>query len=116
LRPRLLHRLYPYLARSPVAHQATARAFFGEGLGDANARGFGHGPRWRSAAALQRLFAPHVRDALRARDPVNELLASLPSAFDEWDPLAQDQTLEIRTLLSDYLLSAQGDRMLMAHS
>ena len=30
--------------------------------------------------------------------------------------LAQDQYLEIRTLLSGYLLSSQGDRMLMAHS
>ena len=31
-------------------------------------------------------------------------------------PLAQDQYLEVRTLLSGYLLSSQGDRMLMAHS
>ena len=30
LRPRLLERLYPYLARSPVAQQAMARQFFGQ--------------------------------------------------------------------------------------
>jgi asparagine synthase (glutamine-hydrolysing) len=30
--------------------------------------------------------------------------------------LGQDQYLEVRTLLSGYLLASQGDRMLMAHS
>src|SRR5581483_6809763 len=43
-------------------------------------------------------------------------LATLPAAFPHWSPLAQDQYIEIRTLLSGYLLSSQGDRMLMAHS
>jgi asparagine synthase (glutamine-hydrolysing) len=37
-------------------------------------------------------------------------------AFASWSPLAQDQFLEVRTLLSGYLLSSQGDRMLMANS
>ena len=45
-----------------------------------------------------------------------ELLAALPPGFRGWDPLAQDQWLEIKTLLGGYLLSSQGDRMLMAHS
>jgi asparagine synthase (glutamine-hydrolysing) len=40
----------------------------------------------------------------------------LPEEFSSWDPLSQSQYLEIRTLLSGYLLSSQGDRMLMAHS
>ena len=44
------------------------------------------------------------------------LLAGLPAAFPRWAPLAQDQYLEARTLLAGYLLSSQGDRMLMAHS
>src|SRR5688572_33453660 len=50
------------------------------------------------------------------RDPVAELLADLPAQFAAWTPLAQDQYLEKRTLLAGYLLSSQGDRMLMAHS
>jgi asparagine synthetase B (glutamine-hydrolysing) len=33
-----------------------------------------------------------------------------------WDPLARDQYLEIRTLLSGYLLASQGDRVAMASS
>jgi asparagine synthase (glutamine-hydrolysing) len=36
--------------------------------------------------------------------------------FAQWSSLAQDQHIEIRTLLSGYLLSSQGDRMLLGNS
>jgi asparagine synthase (glutamine-hydrolysing) len=116
LRPRLLERLYPYLARSPVGQQALAREFFGRDRGDWAAPGFAHRTRWQPTAALQRLFAPGFRQAAGATDVVGRLLRSLPEAFPAWAPLAQDQYLEARTLLAGYLLSSQGDRMLMAHS
>jgi asparagine synthase (glutamine-hydrolysing) len=72
--------------------------------------------RWHSTAALKRLFSPDVKRAIDARDVTQELLADLPPEFAGWKPLMQDQYLEIRTLLSGYLLSSQGDRMLMGHS
>ena len=116
-RPRLLDRLYPYLARSPAAGRAMARAFFARDLDRPDAPEFAHGPRWRAAAALQRLLHPELRDeAARAGDPVARLIATLPAAFPSWDPLARDQYLEIRTLLSGYLLASQGDRVAMASS
>src|SRR6185295_2651420 len=49
-------------------------------------------------------------------DPVAAFLDSLPRDLPRWSPLAQDQHIEIRTLLHGYLLSSQGDRMLMAHA
>jgi asparagine synthase (glutamine-hydrolysing) len=116
LRPRLLARLYPYLARSPVAQRAMAQEFFGRERERFGEPGFGHRPRWAGAAALQRLFVPGLQQAMRAADPVARLLADLPAAFGRWGALQQDQYLEVRTLLSGYLLSSQGDRMLMAHS
>jgi asparagine synthase (glutamine-hydrolysing) len=116
LRPRLLERLYPYLARSPVAQQALARQFFGRNLADHDRPGFAHEPRWRTTRALRRLFSPDVVEGNTERDVVSDLIASLPPEFARWSPLAQDQHLEILTLLSGYLLSAQGDRMMMAHS
>ncbi len=115
-RPRLLQRLYPYLARSPVAQEAMARRFFGQDLARWREPGFGHGPRWRSTAALQRLFSGELRAAIGDYDPTAALLSSLPPEFERWTHLAQDQYLEVRSLLSSYLLSSQGDRMLMAHS
>lgn len=116
LRPRLLERLYPYLARSPIAQQALARQFFGRNLANAGAPGFSHDPRWQTTSALKRLFSAPTRSALEGRDARGELLATLPEAFERWSPLAQAQYLEVRTLLGGYLLSSQGDRMLMANS
>jgi len=115
-RPLLLERLYPYLVRSPVSQRAMSRQFFGQNLAAWRSPGFGHDLRWRSTAALRRLLAPGLRAAAAGRDVTTELLGGLPAAFPRWSPLAQDQYLEIRTLLSGYLLSSQGDRMLMAHS
>ncbi len=116
LRPRLLDRLYPYLARSPVAQRALAREYFGRDLDRRGEPGFAHRTRWLPTAALQRLFVADVRRAAEAADVTSRLLASLPADFDRWPHLAQDQYLEVRTLLTGYLLASQGDRMLMAHS
>lgn len=115
-RPRLLERLYPYLERSPVAQRAVARQFFGRGLEYWRSTGFGHEPRWAGTSALKRLFSSDLREQLGAADARATLLSALPAAFSSWTPLAQDQFLEVHTLLSGYLLSSQGDRMLMAHS
>jgi asparagine synthase (glutamine-hydrolysing) len=115
-RPRLLERLYPYLERSPVAQRALSRQFFGRGLERRHEPGFGHEPRWSSTAALKRLFSADLRARIGAADAREDLAASLPADFRRWSPLAQDQFLEVCTLMSGYLLSSQGDRMLMAHS
>ncbi|HJL16609.1 MAG TPA: asparagine synthase (glutamine-hydrolyzing) [Sandaracinaceae bacterium LLY-WYZ-13_1] len=116
LRPRLLERLYPYLARSPVANREMAKHFFGRELERAGEPGFAHGTRWHSTAGLKRLFSGPVKARLADADAVREVLGRLPSDFATWPPLAQDQWLEIRTLMSAYILSSQGDRMLMASS
>ena len=115
-RPRLLKRLYPYLQRSPMAQREMAQQFFGQQLDASAGAGFGHALRWRTASSLKRLFAREVQERLGDRDAVRELIGTLPDAFRSWTPLAQDQFLEVHTLLSGYLLSSQGDRMLMANS
>lgn len=115
-RPRLLERLYPYLTRSPVAQQAFMRQFFGRGLDQAGTPGFAHQLRWSGAAALKRLFSAELLHEVGRHDVIADLLSDLPEAFGAWSALAQDQYLEVRTLLTGYLLSSQGDRMLMASS
>jgi asparagine synthase (glutamine-hydrolysing) len=40
----------------------------------------------------------------------------LPEAFTRWHPLSQAQYLETAHLLPGYILSAQGDRVAMAHA
>lgn len=115
IRPRLLERLYPYLAQSPVAQRGMARQFFGKNLERSLQAGFTHDLRWTTTSAVKRLFRAELREA-GVGDPVRALLDALPPAFQGWPPLSQDQYLEVRTLLSGYLLSSQGDRMLMGNS
>lgn len=115
-RPKLLERLYPYLTRSPVSQQALTRQFFGRGLERAKSPGFSHEPRWSGTSALKRLFSAEVKAAVAGGDVLKDFLATLPGEFSSWPALAQDQYLEVRTLLSGYLLSSQGDRMLMGNS
>ncbi len=115
-RPLLLDKLYPYLARSPIASRAMARKFFGQGIEHLDDPAFSHRPRWGGTAALKRMFSGDTAAAVAGIDAVERLLAGLPEESARWDPLSMAQYLEVRTLLSGYLLSSQGDRMLMAHS
>jgi asparagine synthase (glutamine-hydrolysing) len=113
-RKELLCRLYPWMQRSPGQVPAFASAFFSaaENLLDP---AFSHLPRWETSAQLIRFLTAGLRE--RAGGGVVEgIRQSLPRRFGEWHPLEQAQYLEFTTLLSGYILSAQGDRMLMAHS
>ncbi|MCC6747487.1 MAG: asparagine synthase (glutamine-hydrolyzing) [Deltaproteobacteria bacterium] len=116
LRPRLLERLYPWLARSPSQSQNLQMVFFGRNLDRCREPHFSHLPRWESAAALRRIFSAELQAELARFDPVEDLVASLPPEIHGWDPLGKAQYVEIVTLLSGYLLSSQGDRMLMGNS
>jgi asparagine synthase (glutamine-hydrolysing) len=94
-----------------------AQAFFGQGLDRWRDPGFGHETRWRTTAAVKRLLRADIRAAGEAGGgSIAGLLGDLPDDFRRWSYLAQDQYLEVRTLLGGYLLSAQGDRMLMGNS
>ena len=115
-RARLLERLYPYLARSPVSQQAMARQFFGRNIAAHRSPGFAHDTRWHTTSALKRLLSKDMQSTTAGQDVISDLLGNLPADFARWSALAQDQHIEIRTLLSGYLLSSQGDRMLLGNS
>lgn len=113
-RKELLLELYPWMERSPARAPAFAKAFFAQAadLGDP---ALSHRPRWKTSSTLLRMLDPEF-GAPQAGTEEAALLAGLPAVFSNWDPLEQAQYLESVTLLSGYILSAQGDRMLMAHS
>ncbi|TPI09016.1 asparagine synthase (glutamine-hydrolyzing) [Mesorhizobium sp. B4-1-3] len=115
-RARLLERLYPYLTRSPVQQQAMARQFFGHDIQAHDEPGFAHDTRWRTTSALKRLLSADMKAMTEPNSAAAEFLARLPAEFSRWGSLAQDQYIEIQTLMSGYLLSSQGDRMLMGNS
>jgi len=114
-RPALLRRLYPYLPMSRQGHELLQQ-FFGVGLDDPDNCTFSHLPRWKASGRILRFLSRGFAERAAEEDPVASVVASLPGRVRGWKPLARAQYLEMQTLLAGYLLSAQGDRMLMGNS
>ncbi len=114
-RPKLFDRLYPYLARSPQRTRGLAVEFWRRGIDNPDAPAFSHDPRWRTTAMVKKFLSPDLAATLE-RQSMPDVLDQLPAEFSSWDSLGRAQYLEVVTLLSAYLISSQGDRMLMAHS
>lgn len=115
-RPRLFERLYPYLKHSPTQSPALAQAFFGQGLEHRGRATFAHQPRWSTSHHALTFFAEPYRQKLAGWDPLASYEETLPPEIDEWQPLARYQYVEAKSLLTNHLLSSQGDRVSMAHS
>jgi asparagine synthase (glutamine-hydrolysing) len=111
----IVQRLYPWMVRNPAQAPALARAFFGKDL-DLADPGLSHRPRWGTTRQLRNLLSPDWREAVSVVPVADELLARLPAEHTGWAGLCRDQWIEMRTLLAGYILSAQGDRMMMANS
>ena len=115
-RPRLLGRLYGYLANSPSSNPAFAAAFFGQGMEHIGRPVFAHLPRWSTSARALALLSPELRASVAGFDPMALVESRLPASIMRWAPLARDQYVEAKTLLAGYLLASQGDRAAMAAS
>ena len=114
-RPLLLKRLYPYLDFTGAQNAAYLREFFGIGLDRPNDPCFSHLPRWATTAQCKLFLNPEFAAQVSA-PAVERLRARLPAEMTQWHPFNRAEYLESLTLLPSYLLSSQGDRMLMASS
>jgi asparagine synthase (glutamine-hydrolysing) len=115
LRPLLFRRLYGDIPGLANVSSAFLAAFYGETLAATDSPHYSHVPRWRNNARTRRFFSPDVKRAAESEAETG-LPLQLPAQFGTWAPLARAQYIEIAIFLSQYLLSAQGDRMGMAHS
>lgn len=107
-----LELLYPWMERSPSRAPAFARSFFGRNF-DVRDPAVSHRPRWDSTSAIKMMLSADMRDRVVTGSDVG---STMPPECAEWDPLSRAQWLEMTTLLPGYILSSQGDRMLMANS
>lgn len=114
-RPLLFQRLYPYLPQLRRQSADYLARFFSADAGGLADPLFSHRPRFRSTASAKLVYSAALKDALGAYDAAEDLAAHLPDDFGRWHPLNQAQYLETRFLLPGYILSSQGDRMMMAH-
>ena len=115
-RPRILEKLYPYLRNSPASGRAFTHRFFSEGAEHIAEPWFAHIPRMTTTRRVLQFLRPEIQERLAATDPCRALQATLPQSIERWLPMGRDQYVEAHTLMSGYLLSAQGDRVAMAHS
>jgi asparagine synthase (glutamine-hydrolysing) len=111
-RPELLTRLYPYLQKSPASF---LKQFYGMGLADRDAF-FSHQPRWRNTSGTAAFFHEDIDRTAAPQAARGRMLDALPAEFAGWGPVARAQYLEMTTFMAGYLLSSQGDRMLMGNS
>lgn len=112
VRAQALDLLYPWMTRAPGQAPAFARSFFGRNL-SVDDPAMSHRTRWDSTASLLAMTVPHPD---WPEGVTGALVARMPGASRGWDPLSRGQWLEMTTLLPGYILSSQGDRMLMASS
>jgi len=114
LRPLLFQRLYSDIPGLSAVGPAFRAAFYKSTMADVDSPWYSHAVRWRNNARARRFFNREVTDCVASAGPASG--PAVPSQFCSWDPLQRAQYLETTILLSQYLLSSQGDRMSMAHS
>jgi asparagine synthase (glutamine-hydrolysing) len=116
MRPGLLSRLYPEFNKN-AASQGFWRQFFRKDLGDTGNPYYSHLIRWQNTAHLQNLFDPSFRERMGNEEERRaELDAYVSPDMMRWAPLCRAQYLETILFMSGYLLSSQGDRMLLGQS
>jgi asparagine synthase (glutamine-hydrolysing) len=116
LRPRLLHRLYPFAPGADRRARAFLEAFYRQGIDRPDDPCFSHRPTWRNGQRNQVFFAPELRASLDGHDPSTDVLASAADALAGRNPLQRAEYIELKVFLAGHLLASQGDRMSLGHS
>lgn len=117
LRPQLIRKLYPHLSHYNDESQfGMMKMFYEDFLGEFDNDLASLNIRINNNKIVQNYFIREGRKEFNKEDLISELRRSLPGYYPELSLLQRNQILEMKTLLSGYLLSSQGDRMSMAHS
>ncbi|MGE0363982.1 MAG: asparagine synthase (glutamine-hydrolyzing) [Vicinamibacterales bacterium] len=114
----LLGRLYAYLPqyRDPRFLRLLLD-FYRSTLADTGDPHYAMAPRWGNGRALEVYLSDEMRAAAAGGDgPVRALERWLPAGYGHADDVSRAQAVEMTTLLANYLLSSQGDRMSMSHA
>ncbi len=115
VRPLLLLSLYPYIGKDARAG-AFWQMFFKRGLTDTGNVFYSHEIRWHNTSGILMYFNDRFRRGFSHERVMGELEAFVDGEIKYWHPLCRAQYLEAMLFMSGYLLSSQGDRMMMGHS
>lgn len=117
MRGRLFQKLYAYLPQYKNRRYIQLLLdFYRPTLRLDDDRHYAMAVRWGNNRALESYLDDGMKELAAAYDPVAELDSWLPGGYSAADDIERAQCIESQTLLANYLLSSQGDRMTMAHS
>ncbi len=115
IRPQLLTKLYNYVTDDKRAQQFWI-SFFKKDLLNTESPIYSHKIRWDNTSKIKRFLNPDFAKDFDQMKLYEEIGNSLPKDILKWHPLCRAQYLEISIFMSGYLLSSQGDRMMMGNS
>jgi asparagine synthase (glutamine-hydrolysing) len=116
-RGQLMRRLYDYLPQYKNPRYFNLLLdFYRPTLTNTNDPHYAMAVRWNNGKALEAGFSSALRELSSCYDPIAELDQWLPQRYGEVDDVERAQAIEVTTLLGNYLLSSQGDRMALANS
>lgn len=115
-RPMLLAKLYPYILDQARGINPFWQKFFQQGLENVDDPFYSHTIRWNNSAKLGLFLSEQMKEHFHPQDFQEELRRQLPPDFFGWHSLNRAQFLEMQLFMSGYLLSSQGDRMMMGNS
>jgi asparagine synthase (glutamine-hydrolysing) len=114
-RPLLLKRLYPYLDFNKINSIAYLKNTFGHNLSHTNSLSYAFNARANITSAVKNFMQPDIKHQMDL-DLELRLQEHLPIAAGQFGVFNTAQYVESRTIMAGYILSSQGDRMLMANS
>jgi len=116
-RPELLSKLYPYIKKDVEQGKSFWKLFFKKALTDVQNPYYSHNLRWSNTSHIKKFFN---KDYSKQFDENNHILNPLDNYISKdimnWHPLSRAQYLEMTLFMPGYLLSSQGDRMMMGNS
>jgi len=116
LRPQLIKKLYPHIQHYSNPKQFGLMKMYYEGfLAEYDNELAGLNIRVHNNKILANFFNKDLKISFNKEELQESIKAILPDNFKRWSILQQNSFLEMKSLLSGYLLSSQGDRMSLAH-
>jgi len=117
IRPELLTTLYPYIKKDADQGKSFWQLFFKKGLTDIQNPYYSHKLRWDNTSYIKKFINKDYSNSFNDNDDIfNPLDNYINKDIMKWHPLSRAQYLEMTLFMSGYLLSSQGDRMMMGNS
>lgn len=117
LRPLLLQKIFQYYSQfKDSRYFEFVKAFYKKDLLQTDSLFYSHLPRWETNKSLTSFLLKDRLSELSISSHTERMQRNMPVSYYSWNHFQRAQYLEMITLLNGYLLSSQGDRMLMSNS